>query len=145
MPKSNIKVKSGNKYEVKFCVVGSIDELTPEQLKALALRQLRTGVRAIVVANLNAAEPEVVNNKKMAERMIAKFKMSAQEAAEFFAESGAPLEIPTEFRVPIADLMPEESGRGKKAGNIFELEADDDTEEEEEEAAETAETVPPTE
>ena len=132
MPKSTIKTKLNNKYPVRFRVVGSLDELSPEQLKSLALKYVRNAARAIVVAELNAAEPAVVTNRRITDSMKTMMGISEEQIKNFCAAQDPPmyLEIPSEFSIPLADLIPaEEGGRGKKAANPFEFEsegADDD-------------------
>ena len=135
MPTSKIKSKTGAEYQVSFKVTGDLGALTTEQLQALALRYIRNAARAQVVAGLNEAEPAVVNNQRMAAAMLTKLKSSPEEVKEFFAETGMPLEVPTSFEIPLVSLIPGDSGRGKKASDIFSFEsADTDNDDEAEDA-----------
>lgn len=133
MPQTELKVKSGKKHPVTYVVIGALASLTREQLETLALRQLRNSARAYMVGKLNEAEPAVVVNQQMKEALIASGMADEDKANAFFASLGKPLTIPSEFNIPIADLMPSESGRGKKAADIFSL---DEVEEEDEDSAE---------
>jgi hypothetical protein len=136
MPKSTIKTKLNNKYSVRFRVVGSLDELTPDQLKSLALRYVRNAARAIVVAELNSAEPAVVTNRRITDSMKTMMNIPEDTIRAFCAAQDPPmyLDIPTEFSIPLKDLIPsEEATRGKKAANIFEFGSEDEPEEDEDE------------
>jgi hypothetical protein len=128
---SDVKVKSGNTYTVTYSVEGSIDTLTTDQLKTLALRQLRMGARSYVQAQLQAAEPAVVTAKKMFEKMVESGLGSQDQAKAFFESMGMNLEIPTVFKIKLSDILPDEgSTRGKKAADIFSAEVEKDEEEE---------------
>lgn len=132
MPKTDIKVKSGKKYPVTYVVSGALSDLTREQVEMLAVRYLRSGARAFVLQKLNEAEPAIVVNQEMKARLIESGMATEETANAFFASMNKPLEIPTEFEIPITDLLPSESGRGKKAADIFakeEVEDDDDDDE----------------
>jgi hypothetical protein len=137
MPKTNMKVRSGKRYEVAYRVIGSISELTREQVEMLATRYLRTTARNFVMGKLNEAEPAIVQNQNMKKALLASgMATSEEQVAEFFKAMGQPLEIPSEFEIPVAELVPDsESGRGKKAADIFSFEAEDDEGEDEVEAA----------
>ena len=129
MPKTNMKVKSGSKYPIAYRVVGSLDELTREQLVALAIKQLRGSARNYCVQKLNEAEPAIVVNQTLMANMIKAGITDAETAQNFFTESGMPLTIPSEFEIPLSELLPGESTRGKKAGDIFSFESEEDNDE----------------
>lgn len=134
MPTSEMKVKSGNKYNVKYMVKGSLDSLTQDQLKSLAERQLRALARAYVLGTLQSVEPEIDTYRKMFEAMKAQMGVPEETVVAFFKNQRFNLEVPTEFEIEIAELIPDgTSGRGKKAADIFSFEG----EEAESEAAET--------
>lgn len=138
MPTSTIKTKLGNKLEVKFRVIGSLDDLTTEDLKALALRYIRTSARGIVVAELNSAEPAVVSNRQMVNAMCKFMNQPTEVGAAFAKENNMLLEVPSTFDIPLGDLIPDsEGGRGKKAADIFSYEGSEDDEETEAEADST--------
>lgn len=124
-----MKVKSGESYPVKYKVAETLASLTREEVEALAVRYLRTAARNFVMGKLNEAEPAIVSNQKMKAAMIASGLGNEEQAKAFFKNLDMPLEIPTEFDIPIADLVPDsEGGRGKKAADIFsyaEVEADE--------------------
>lgn len=130
MPKTELKVKSGAKYPISYVVMGALAQLSREQLEVLALRQLRNSARTYMVAKLNEAEPAIVVNQQMKDALIKSGMADEEKANAFFASLGKPLEIPSNFEIPIAELMPSESGRGKKAADIFVL---DEVEEDEDE------------
>lgn len=126
MPTSEMKVKSGNSYEVKYRVEGSLDSLTPDQLKNLAERQLRASARAYVLGNLQTVEPEIATYRGMFKAMLESGLGNEETVTAFFKAQNFNLDVPTEFVIPIADLIPDgTSGRGKKAANIFSFEGDE--------------------
>jgi hypothetical protein len=126
MPKSSMKVKSGSTYEVAYKVVGSMDELTTDQLKVLAERQLRTSARSAVLSQLNEVEPAIAANLNTKKEMLAAgFPVDLVET--FFKNPKYVLVVPTSFEIPMKDLIPEESGRGKKAADIFSFESTDES------------------
>lgn len=129
MPKTDIKVKSGKKYGIAYAVTGSLTSLTREQLETLALRQLRTGARAYCLQKLNEAEPAIVVNQEMKDKLIESGMADEAKANAFFAALNKPLEIPSVFEIPISELMPSDSGRGKKAADIFTMEEEEEAEE----------------
>lgn len=140
---TNIKTKSGDSVKVAYCVEGTLENLTPEQIQALALRQLRAAARGFVVQKLVEAEPAIMIARAFRDRMInAKFPEEMINA--FFNQPDKepmPLELPTEFHIPIAELIPGESTRGRKSGDLFSLDvvegdADGDNDETTEESAE---------
>jgi hypothetical protein len=124
-------VKSGKKYGVAYKVTGSLNELTRDDLVALAVKQLRGEARAYCVRKLNEAEPAIVKNIEMKSNMIEAGIVDESTAVAFFAKLNMPLEIPSTFEIPVSELLPGESTRGKKAGDIFSFESEeeeDDTE-----------------
>jgi len=139
MPNTNMKVKSGKKYPVKYRVVGDLSSLTREQLETLAIRQLRSGARNHCISKLNEAEPAIVQNQNMKQALLSSgMAQSEEQVAAFFASMGQPLEIPNTFEIPVSELIPDgESGRGKKAADIFSFDsAEDDGEDDGDEVAE---------
>ena len=129
MPTTDMKVKSGNKYEVKYKVAETLDNLTPDDLKSLAVRYLRTAARNYVLGKLNEAEPAIVTNMTMKNNMIAAGLGTPEQVDVFFKAQNLVLEIPCEFNIPISELVPSaEGGRGKKAADIFTWEEKEDEE-----------------
>lgn len=133
MPSTEIKVKSGNAYPVSYRVVGTLAEMSREQLETLALRQLRTGARAYCQQKLNEAEPAIVVNQEMKSKLIESGMADEEKANAFFAALGKPLEIPSVFEIPISELLPDspkegEKARGKKAADIFTLDEPEEAE-----------------
>lgn len=132
-----MKLKSGNKYPVSYRVVGSLADLTREQLEELALRQLRASARSQVQQELTKAEPAIVTNKRLLDGLIANNMGSPETARDFIIKTmGGVLEMPSQFEIPLSDLLPGESSRGRKAADLFSL-----TEEEEEDTSEEIETA----
>ena len=129
MPSTIMKVKSGNKYPVKYRVVGDLSSLTREQLEAVAIKQFRMTLRNFCIQQLNEAEPAVVTNLSMRNDMVESGVTDIEKATAFFVKRGLPLEIPDTFEVPLSELLPGESTRGKKAADIFTFEAEDDNDE----------------
>ena len=102
----------------------------------MALRYVRNAARAVVVAELNAAEPAVVTNRRITDSMKSMMGIPEEKIREFCAAQEPPmyLEVPTQFSIPLADLIPsEEATRGKKAANIFEFGTEEDAEDDDEE------------
>ena len=138
MPTSTMKVKSGAKYDVTYRALGSIDDLTDEQLKKYAEAYLKSKARNYVQAQLNAAEPAIAANITMKENMVKAGLGTAEQVDAFFKASSLITAVPTNFEIPLTDLVPEnESGRGRKAVSVFSTEPEDD------DAAETEETETP--
>jgi len=137
MPSTEMKVKSGAKYPVKYSVAGALSDLTREQVESLAIKQLRMSARNFCVQKLNEAEPAIVNNQIMLNNMVAAGLTDQETAVKFFAASNMPLEIPSVFEIPLSELLPSDSGRGKKAANIFSLEAEEGEDDTDDDADET--------
>lgn len=133
MPTSNMKVKSGTQYAVRYRVVGSMNDLSTDQLKMFAERYLRTAARSAVLGKLNEIEPAIAGHKEMYDSMKqAGFDPAMVEA--FFKAKNLNLEVPTTFEIPIVDLLPDEdSTRGKKAADVFTFESTDEVEDSTEE------------
>lgn len=131
MPKTEMKVKSGKKYPVNYRVAGSLSDLTRDQVESLAVKYLRNSARGFCVQKLNEAEPAIVVNQTMKAAMINGGLANEEQATAFFASMNMPLSIPSQFEIPLSELVPDgESGRGKKAADLF---AFGETEEEEDE------------
>lgn len=130
MPTTDMKVKSGKKYPVKYRVVGSLSELTREEVEALALKQLRGSARAFCLQKLNEAEPAIVVNRTMRDNMVAAGLANEETANAFFGSMNMVLDIPDTFEIPVADLLPGESSRGKKASDIFAFESEEESDDE---------------
>ena len=75
----------------------------------------------------------------MRDAMVASGLGTVEVANAFFASMDKPLEIPSDFVLTIADLIPGDSGRGKKAGDIFSAELPVETDEDDDDEVETAE------
>lgn len=130
MPTSKMKTTTKNEYTIKYKVVGSMDELTQDQLKALALRQIRSSARSAALANLNEVEPSIAANIQMRDGLIA-VGLDEDKIAKFFELRNANFSVPTQFEIPLSSLVPsEDTTRGKKAADVFSFgeteEADDD-------------------
>jgi hypothetical protein len=138
MPVTNMKVKSGKKYAVKYRVVGDLSSLTREQLEILAARQLRTSARTFCISKLNEAEPAIVQNQNMKQALLGSgMAQSEEQVAAFFASMGQPLEIPDTFEIPVSELIPDgDSGRGKKAADIFSFDSAEDADDDDDDVAE---------
>lgn len=125
MPVTTFKTKAGNSYTVKYRVVGDVSSLTREQLEVLAIRQLRNSARNYCVGELNAAEPGVL----VTNNLIAALRSTGAQEDQISAflnnlkATGQPVytSVPSEFQIPITELLPSESGRGREAANIFEF------------------------
>jgi hypothetical protein len=129
MPNSKIKVKSGNQYLIAYKVLGAIQELSREDLEKLALASLRASARQFILRALNEGETEVVKNQTLLTAMVESGFASKEKAMEFFSMRGMSTVLPTSFEIPLAELLPEDSGRGKKASDLFSFEGDEDGEE----------------
>lgn len=106
MPKTEIKVRSGKKYPASYRVVGSLADLTEAQKENILKRALRTSARANVLGTLQGIEPAILANKAMREKMLAAF--GNEEMVDAFMKSQEMyLDIPSEFDVPIAKLIPD--------------------------------------
>lgn len=138
MPTSKMKVKSGNNYEVKYKVAGSMNDLSPDELKILAEKYLRTAARTYVLARLNEVEPSIAGNIKMFNDMK-EAGFDAEMVDKFFANQNLCLEVPVTFELPIKELLPEEGSRGRQAADIFSFESTDDETENETESADPVE------
>lgn len=132
MPKSNIKVKSGKTYPVKYRVVGSMNDFSTEQLKIFAEKYIRSAARSFVLGKLNEVEPSIADNIEMHKSML-ESGFDPAMVEKFFAAQKYNLTIPDTFEVTVADLTPESSGRGKKAADVFSFESVEEEDEEEEE------------
>lgn len=123
MPTTNMKVKSGKSFEVKYRVAETLSSLTREAVEALAIRYLRTAARNFVLGKLNEAEPAISTNQVLRTNMITAGLGTPETVDQFFKLQGLVLEIPSEFTIPISELIPDsEGGRGKKAADIFSFE-----------------------
>lgn len=134
MPTTMMKVKSGNKYPIRYRISGSLSTMTREQLEVLALRQLRSSARNYILGKLNEVEPAIVSNQQFARALKEEnIAASDEQILAFFQKQNRPLEVPTEFEIDLSELLPDmESKRGKKAADIFSMDEAEEEEEEEE-------------
>lgn len=131
MPTSTMKVKSGTKYDVTYRALGSIDDLTSEQLKRYAEAYLKSKARNFVQAQLNAAEPAIAANINMRDNMIKAGLGTEETVKAFFELQGLITAVPTNFEIDLKDLVPDEaSTRGRKAVSVFSTEVEEDEPEE---------------
>ena len=140
MPKSEMKVKSGNTYEVNWKIEGNFDQLTEEQKNVFITQALAQRGRAAVLAALQSIEPAIVTNLQMfntVKAMMTKVQPDVTDAfileglEETAKASGTRFDttVPTTFAVKITDLVPSESSRGRAAADPFSYGGDDEEEE----------------
>jgi hypothetical protein len=126
-----MKTKTKNTYEVKYRVVGSMTDLTKEQLVSLAEKYIKTVARNTVLGKLNEVEPAILISQKIKADMI-EAGMPVEGIEAFFKMKDYPLEVPSTFEIPIASLIPsEENTRGRKAADVFSFESSEDEDDDE--------------
>lgn len=126
MPTSKMKTKMKNTYAVKYRVIGSMESLTPEQLRVLAEKYVKTVARATVLGKLNEIEPSIVKAKEIRDGML-EVGMTQEMVDKFLNHKGYVLEVPTQFELSIEELMPSdgENARGRKSADVFSFESDE--------------------